>query len=177
MKEHFYRELFCDWFDYEDVYRDVAARVPDGGTIVELGVHEGASLAFLAVELVNQGKRVSLVGVDHFWDGGEEKLGRVNAWIAREGFADTIRLVVSETYKAAPLFADASIDFVWVDADHSETCCGWDIAAWFPKLKPTGWMGGHDYQTDGVRKAVRAYFEPIGIAFGPVGVCSWQITR
>jgi cephalosporin hydroxylase len=176
VKAHFYRELFCDWFDYEDVYRDVAGRVPEGGTIVELGVHEGASLAFLAVELVNLGKRVSLVGVDHFQT-DDQKLARVNDWIAREGFANMIELVRTETWKAAPLFADETIDFVWVDADHSEECCTLDIAAWFPKLKPAGWMGGHDYCADGVHNAVCKFFGPRGIYFGPVGQISWQITR
>ena len=43
------------------------------------------------------------------------------------------------------MFADRSVEFVYVDADHSFDKCWDDIVSWMPKIKPGGWMAGHDY--------------------------------
>lgn len=46
---------------------------------------------------------------------------------------------------AAAAVPDRSFDFVFVDADHSYDGCKRDLDAWLPKVKPGGWIGGHDY--------------------------------
>jgi len=59
---------------------------------------------------------------------------------------------------AARKFADGSLDFVFIDGDHSfEGVCA-DIRAWLPKVADGGWIGGHDYDKPGrgqVTEAVR----------------------
>lgn len=47
---------------------------------------------------------------------------------------------------AARRIADGSLDLVFIDADHSYDGCRADIRAWYPKIKPGGWIGGHDYE-------------------------------
>jgi len=54
---------------------------------------------------------------------------------------------------------DASLDFVFIDADHSYEGCKADLEAWAPKVKPGGLLAGHDYNNPqypefGVAKAV-----------------------
>ena len=58
--------------------------------------------------------------------------------------------------------ADDSMDFVFIDADHSYEGCKADIEAWLPKVKSGGMIGGHDYNhpkpTWGVKRAVQEKF-------------------
>lgn len=55
---------------------------------------------------------------------------------------------------------DGSLDFVFIDADHSYKECLWDIIHWMPKVKKGGLVSGHDFQDrfPGVKKAVREVF-------------------
>jgi hypothetical protein len=73
-----------------------------------------------------------------------------------------------DSVKAAQCLPDNSLDFVFIDADHSYEGCSADIAAWAPKVKPGGLVGGHDYDNprlvgNGVKKAVDEYIEANGI--------------
>lgn len=61
---------------------------------------------------------------------------------------------------------DESVDFCFIDADHSKEGCLRDIRAWLPKIKrgPDAWIGGHDYNVSwsgawGVREAVLEVFD------------------
>ena len=57
--------------------------------------------------------------------------------------------------KAAALYADASLDFVFIDAGHTYENASADIRAWLPKVKPGGHIAGHDYgSAPGVNRAV-----------------------
>ena len=40
---------------------------------------------------------------------------------------------------------DSSLDFVYVDGDHSYDSCKRDIQTWLPKIKKGGIIAGHDY--------------------------------
>ena len=55
-----------------------------------------------------------------------------------------------------------SLDFVFIDADHSYKGCKADLEAWLPKLKPGGLLAGHDFDNPeypefGVATAVREF--------------------
>lgn len=69
-----------------------------------------------------------------------------------------------ESIAAAAQFKDASLDFVFIDADHSYAGCKADIEAWYPKVKPGGFVSGHDYDNTeypdfGVKRAVDERFQ------------------
>lgn len=72
---------------------------------------------------------------------------------------------------------DKSLDFVFIDADHSYEGCKGDLDAWLPKVKPGGLISGHDFnhprelkqdrtpgsiKTWGVTKAVHELRDRIG---------------
>lgn len=64
---------------------------------------------------------------------------------------------------------DGSLDYVFIDADHSYEGCRDDIAAWLPKLKPGGLLGGHDYgrsayPSEGVKPAVDEAAAALGLS-------------
>ena len=46
-------------------------------------------------------------------------------------------------------FADNSLDFVYLDADHAYEAVAADIRRWFCKLRPGGILAGHDF-LDGI---------------------------
>lgn len=69
------------------------------------------------------------------------------------------------SYQAAPSIEDHSLDFVFIDGDHSYEGVRADIKLWLPKVKHGGWIGGHDYdhpRLPGVTKAVDEAF-PFGV--------------
>jgi predicted O-methyltransferase YrrM len=65
------------------------------------------------------------------------------------GLGASTRLVVAGSVEAAALFASSSLDFVFIDGDHSCAAVLADIAAWLPKIKPGGLLAGHDYKMTG----------------------------
>ena len=61
-----------------------------------------------------------------------------------------------DSVQTAASFDDGSLDFVFLDAEHSYESAAADIAAWWPKLKPGGILFGHDYghpRFPGVKRA------------------------
>lgn len=46
---------------------------------------------------------------------------------------------------AAELFRDSSLDFVYIDANHTYESVVEDITTWYPKIKSGGVLAGHDY--------------------------------
>lgn len=78
-------------------------------------------------------------------------------------FGDRCTILEMDSISAAKKVPDESLDFIFIDGDHSYEGCKKDILAWLPKIKKTGWLLGHDYhQYPGVKKAVDEIF----------GVCS-----
>ncbi len=74
------------------------------------------------------------------------------------------RIYRKYSHEIAPTIADRSLDFVFIDGDHSYKGCSKDIALWMPKIKVGGWIGGHDYdhpKLPGVSKAVDEVFEVV----------------
>lgn len=71
------------------------------------------------------------------------------------------KIVLADTEKAAEIVPDG-LDFVFVDADHSYDGVVRDIETWLKKIKPGGWIIGHDYGSDkrhpDVRRAVDEIF-------------------
>ena len=143
--EHF-NENIIGWFTWPRLYKDMAETLSDGATVVEVGTYEGKSFAYLMCEMVNTGKRFKITGVDSFTFMGENGKPILENFIEHmkpvEGMYDTI---ISQSWDAARLFKDESIDFVFLDADHVYESIKRDIQAWLPKVKKGGVIAGHDY--------------------------------
>jgi hypothetical protein len=54
------------------------------------------------------------------------------------------------SHDAAPLFPDAHFDWMYIDASHFYDDVKRDIDAFFPKLKPGGYIAGDDYDRRGI---------------------------
>ncbi len=72
-------------------------------------------------------------------------------------FGKRAKIMRMTSLEAAEKFTDATLDFVFIDGDHSYAAVKADIAAWWPKLISGGLLSGHDYRDDkdyGVIQAV-----------------------
>jgi hypothetical protein len=79
-------------------------------------------------------------------------------------FADgRFHLLHAASEQAANMVANRSLDFVFIDADHSYEGCSSDIHHWRPKVKAGGFISGHDHHWPGVRKAVDEIFGRVDI--------------
>ena len=95
------------------------------------------------------------------------------------------RLSVLQQPTAQTDNAPDAVDFVFIDADHSYEGCAADIAAWWPRVKPGGWLCGHDYgerpkgqeqyNKPGVTRAVNEFIASSGLVaeFGADG--TWLV--
>jgi predicted O-methyltransferase YrrM len=62
------------------------------------------------------------------------------------------------TIEAAEKTPDATLDFVFIDADHSYPSCKIDMQKWLPKIKVGGYIIGHDCEVPSVKKAIQEVF-------------------
>ena len=68
-------------------------------------------------------------------------------------YADVVRRFAGQNVKihrqsspgAAAEFKDGSLDWVYLDANHSELAVAADLMAWLPKIRSGGILSGHDY--------------------------------
>lgn len=56
-----------------------------------------------------------------------------------------VRFLRMDSTWAAELFRDKSLDWVYLDANHAKPAVLRDLAAWWRKIRPGGWLCGHDY--------------------------------
>jgi hypothetical protein len=63
-----------------------------------------------------------------------------------------------KTTDAANLIEDESLDFVFIDADHSFKGVDEDILYWAPKVRQGGYIIGHDIHWPTVKGAVEKHF-------------------
>lgn len=80
-------------------------------------------------------------------------------------FGDRSKIIRKDSIDASKDYEDGSLDFVYIDADHSYEGCLRDIEAWYPKVKIGGIFSGHDYLDGdipaglfGVKSAVNHFF-------------------
>jgi predicted O-methyltransferase YrrM len=146
-----------------------AKALPRGGTLVEIGSLMGlSSIVLVNGLLASQNRDAHLFCVDT-WKGSPQhqelavvREGRLHATflanIQRAGVSDLITPISVDSVEAAGKFADQSIDLIFVDGDHSFEGCYADLAAWFPRVKATGVILGHDcIPSSGVHRAVERF--------------------
>jgi hypothetical protein len=165
------------WFQWREAQEEAVQVFPAGSRFVEVGTYLGRSLCSLAEVVQLSGKDIVVIGIDTCRGSGPEGwrnrdyhanaveqgdgtfAGLLHKNILDCGFAEMITLIISESVSASNLFADASIEWVHLDARHDyESVCA-DIRAWLPKVKIGGWLSGDDYNNMKWPGVVRAVSE------------------
>lgn len=149
--EHFYQNI-DGWFSYEGIYKEMVSRAVDGAIFVEVGSFKGRSSSFLAVEILNSGKKITLDCIDT-WQGSDEHQdikeiveGTLYETFLKntESVKDLINPIRLPSVEAVDRYKDGSIDFIMIDGDHTFDAVCKDIAAYLPKMKKGGVMTGDD---------------------------------
>ena len=183
--DHFFKDIH-GWFNFPNLYKEMVDRFPDNSNFVEIGTWKGQSAAYMAVEIVNSNKKINFYCVDT-WDGFDSYNQYRNDEDVKQQtlyscFLDNIKTVQDviipirqKSLQAATTFKDKSVDFIFIDASHDYKDVKEDIKAWFPKLKQSGILAGHDYQSHcpGVIKAVHEFSEQQKIPLVTQGMC-WR---
>jgi hypothetical protein len=61
-------------------------------------------------------------------------------------YGDRVTIIRKFSIEAAKDIPDGSLDFVYIDGNHSYLDCVRDLEAWYPKIRVGGIMSGHDYK-------------------------------
>jgi hypothetical protein len=61
------------------------------------------------------------------------------------GLEDRGIMIRATSEKASEIFTNNSLDFAYIDANHAYDFVVQDIKLWYPKIKPGGYLLGHDY--------------------------------
>jgi hypothetical protein len=69
----------------------------------------------------------------------------IDAMNSINGHEDRAIMIRAKSEIAADIFPDNSLDFVYIDANHAYQYVVQDIQLWYPKVKPGGYICGHDY--------------------------------
>ena len=141
---------------------------------VELGVSGGRFTTFLCASIHDM--EMTAVDLwseqpDNLAPGGQTYLSS-EGWkheAAYENFKQTCQTFFKErvtilrmsTVEAAKHIEDGSMDFAFIDADHSYNGCKADIEAWLPKIRKNGMLCGHDYHWPTVKQAVDEKFNRV----------------
>ena len=158
--EHFWQSI-PGFFTWPEWCAELAKRLCPGPRplphIIEVGAYAGQSAACLGVELVNHGGgRLDLVDLFN----APYTLDVVRAHL------EPVKEVIGEIHQGdsaevAKRYQDASLDCVFIDADHSYAAVARDIDAWLPKVRAGGIIAGHDFCSTfpGVIEAVTERFD------------------
>ena len=135
------------------------------------GVEVGVAFGGFSSVLRERWQRGTLFLVDR-WQHVEGWQDNANVWQhvqdahqahVRAMFAGNsdVTIIQADSVEAAARFEDGSLDWVYLDADHSYEAVCRDLAAWYPKVRAGGLICGHDFldgehfnATFGVKSAV-----------------------
>lgn len=165
--DHYFKTI-PGWATFRELYAEMVKRAPadQPSHFVEIGSWFGRSAAFIGVEIINSGKPIKVDCIDPWTDGGPDLKHKGAKFKSPDELFECFKLNVRpvqsvinpvrlSSLDAAPTYLDNSLDFVFIDGDHSYEACRDDIKAWLPKVKHGGIIAGDDHTWAGVRKAVK----------------------
>ena len=163
------------------VLADVRARavvmscLPSGGTGAEIGVHLGIHAGELLLatrpqklHLIDPWKAMAdgMHATTWYSAVSQEEMDsyftQVSAMMEGHVAAGIVEIHRMRSAEAMPQFADGSLDWVYVDGDHSYAAVAEDLALSYAKVRPGGMIAGDDYKLggwwgDGIVRAVHEF--------------------
>jgi len=129
---------------------------------LEIGVASGWTMNHFLQNLSN----LKLIGIDPYigyMDGSREITQEMldAQYLAAQDnisdFAPRGKILRGYSQDFVNSFEDESLDYIFIDGDHSYEGALRDCELFFPKIKSGGIFAGHDWSFDGVRKAVNEF--------------------
>jgi hypothetical protein len=179
------------WFKWRSAQEEAVAHFPEHSRFVEVGTYLGRSICSLAEVVQQSGKEFTIIGIDTCQGSGPEGpqkknyhgsvvnqyggtfAGALHKNILDCGFANLITLMITDSETASRLFANASLDWVHLDARHDYISLKADIQAWLPKVRRGGWMSGDDYDQEKWPEVIQTIQEVLPEAL-PWSTLQWR---
>lgn len=122
---------------------ELLRRLPTGGTVMECGVDEG----HLSRQILQITKPQHLILVDTWATQrfNATKLDNIQHEFAREIADGRVRIQRQTSIEALRATADQSLDWIYIDTDHSYATTREELLLAAQKVKPNGYICGHDY--------------------------------
>ena len=168
--------------DFQE-YQRLVEMIPGGGTLMEIGVYLGGSLASLAPVILRKGLKVIAVDVfdkadynePHVMEDKKNMRARFDAVMAHVGIKP---IVIDRSFQLAyQSIKDAElvghVDLAFIDANHEAKWVDEDIILSLSVVRRGGNIAGHDYDEihPGVVETVNNYF---GGCVKKGGNCVWS---
>jgi predicted O-methyltransferase YrrM len=103
--------------------------------------------------------------------------------VARFRDKPNVHIVRKTSVDAAKDFSDGSIDWVYIDANHSYESTSEDLSIWWPKVRSGGLFSGDDYMDGvvghtlfGVKRAVDEFMTRHGLPI-PIPGNAWMVIK
>ena len=154
LNDHYQRYMSTLSIELFDTRLDMIAKlVPTHGTYAEMGVLAGEFSKQLFTIL--NPKKLVLIDLFEGYTGSGDQDGNnmqmYNLQECRNAIQITycrnpeVILEQGDTVQCLSKYDDNSFDMIYIDADHSFTGVQRDLTMAFQKVKPNGWIMGHDY--------------------------------
>ncbi len=164
----------------EDMIRSLVTK---NGVYAELGVSAG-NFSKKIYSILNPSQLV-LIDLFHGVNGTGDKDGNnftyVDLSLVYKGLLQDTRFTVrkGDTSTVLKSYSDKYFDMIYIDADHTYEGCKKDLEVSLHKVKPGGWIMGHDYELNmnkaktkwdfGVKKAVDEFCHNHGLTVSAKG--------
>ena len=133
-----------------------------------VGVEIGVCLGYTTEKLVKEVNFEKYFAVDSYhsyvdWNGGDLNADRQS--LIKQHAVNKLSKYnnVEFKFKSSEEFSaeveDNSLDFIFIDGDHSYEGVLKDLNLWFKKVKPFGILSGHDASNKGVTEALKEFFK------------------
>lgn len=150
---------------------------------VEVGVCNGVTSELYAQQIPNIKKLYAVDSYPSFvdWDGTRvteerqtETMRRCKERLAKYS---NIEFVYKTSIEFGESLKDDSIDFVFIDGDHSFDATLKDIQTYWPKVKKGGVFAGHDINLQTVSDAVNNFFQNEEVKITTIENNAWYIIK
>lgn len=115
------------------------------------GAEIGVSLGKYSRQLLESIPGLRLFSIDN-WE-GKYTNNETEARNKLKDFAGSI-IIKGDSVEVSKGFDDGSLDFVYIDGDHTQWGVRRDLEAWTPKVRKGGIVSGHDWQLPSVREVL-----------------------
>jgi len=153
--------IYNDWITYNSFPRGMTEFIHDKFgdkllTGVEIGTGEGANAESI-LRTLNMKTLYLIDPYEAYIDDGQLVNTYNNMFtLTKERlskFGDKTKFLLEKSNEVISIIPDG-LDFVYIDGNHSYEFVREDIYLYYPKVRPGGVLGGHDYLMFGVQKAV-----------------------
>jgi predicted O-methyltransferase YrrM len=145
-----------DWQTLE-LMDKVALAATDDMLFVEIGVFIGGTLCHLGQKLKELGKKPRLIAVDDWKCNNisDTSMAATNTYgdfltvfksnLEKTGLTDIVTIIQGDSIEISKQIQDKSIDFLFIDGNHTYPYMDNELNAWLPKMKENSTVAGHDY--------------------------------